>query len=160
MCHRHLCWVDPNPGTLAGVFLCVNLPPLSVLYCRSPSEYISAILELSSLVIKRSHQLFLFVDFLYYHTADGRRFRKACDLVHNFTDAVIRERRHTLSSQNHDEFLKSKTKSKTLDFIDVLLLAKVCSCGIWVTGTFMVSLRQKLDLTRKSWGVTDCVYEN
>ncbi|GAB1300872.1 Cytochrome P450 CYP4F16 [Apodemus speciosus] len=91
---------------------------------ESHSEYISAILELSSLIIKRSQQLFLFVDFLYYRTADGRRFRKACDLVHNFTDAVIRERRRTLSRQSLDEFLKSKTKSKTLDFIDVLLMAK------------------------------------
>ena len=80
--------------------------------------------------MKRHHQPFLYLDFLYYCTADGRRFRKACDLVHNFTDAVIRERRRTLSSQNLDEFLKSKTKSKTLDFIDVLLLAKVCSFGI------------------------------
>ena len=80
--------------------------------------------------MKRHRQPFLYLDLLYYLTADGRRFRKACDLVHNFTDAVIRERRRTLSSQNLDEFLKSKTKSKTLDFIDVLLLAKVCSFGI------------------------------
>ncbi|XP_028639390.1 cytochrome P450 4F6-like [Grammomys surdaster] len=91
---------------------------------ESPSEYIAAIQELSSLIVKRHHQPFLYVDFLYYLTADGRRFRKACDLVHNFTDAVIRERRRTLSRQSIDEFLKSKTKSKTLDFIDVLLLAK------------------------------------
>ena len=81
-------------------------------------------------MVKRSQQLFLYVDFLYYHTADGRRFLEACDLVHNFTDAVIRERRRTLSSQSVDEFLKSRTKSKTLDFIDVLLLAKVGLCGI------------------------------
>ncbi|XP_050001972.1 cytochrome P450 4F5-like isoform X3 [Alexandromys fortis] len=94
-------------------------------HCQeSPSEYIAAILELSSLVAKKYQQLFLYVDFLYYLTADGRRFRKACDLVHDFTDAVIRERRRTLSSQSVDEFLKSRTKSKTLDFIDVLLLAK------------------------------------
>ncbi|CAO2604656.1 Cytochrome P450 4F6 [Lemmus lemmus] len=92
--------------------------------CRSPSEYIAAILELSSLVAKKYQQLFLHMDFLYYLTPDGRRFRKACDLVHDFTDAVIRERRRTLHSQGVDEFLKSKTKSKTLDFIDVLLLAK------------------------------------
>ncbi|XP_005360744.1 cytochrome P450 4F5 [Microtus ochrogaster] len=91
---------------------------------ESPSEYIAAILELSSLIAKKYQQLFLYVDFLYYRTADGRRFLKACDLVHNFTDAVIRERRRTLSSQSVDEFLKSRTKSKTLDFIDVLLLAK------------------------------------
>eukprot|EP00073_Rattus_norvegicus_P048418 XP_017450648.1 PREDICTED: cytochrome P450 4F5-like [Rattus norvegicus] len=93
---------------------------------ESPSEYISATLELSSLTRKRSYKLFLYLDFLYYRTADGQRFRKACDLVHSFTDAVIRERRRLLSSQGVDEFLESKTKSKskTLDFIDVLLLAK------------------------------------
>uniref|UniRef100_A0A8C8TR52 Cytochrome P450 4F5-like n=1 Tax=Peromyscus maniculatus bairdii TaxID=230844 RepID=A0A8C8TR52_PERMB len=91
---------------------------------ESPSEYIAAILELSSLIVKRSQKLLLFVDFFYYLTADGRRFRKACDLVHNFTDAVIRERRRTLSSQGVDEFMKTKAKSKTLDFIDVLLMAK------------------------------------
>ncbi|CAH6779411.1 Cyp4f13 [Phodopus roborovskii] len=85
---------------------------------ESPSEYIAAILELSSLIMKRHRQLFLHMDFLYYLTADGRRFRKACDLVHNFTDAVIRERRRTLNSQGVDEFVK------TLDFIDVLLMAK------------------------------------
>eukprot|EP00073_Rattus_norvegicus_P037250 XP_008763415.1 PREDICTED: cytochrome P450 4F5-like isoform X1 [Rattus norvegicus] len=102
---------------------------------ESPSEYISAILELSSLTIKRSYQLFLYLDFLYYRTADGRRFRKACDLVHSFTDAVIRERRRLLSSQGVDEFLESKTKSKskTLDFIDVLLLAK--HSNTWVVRT-------------------------
>ncbi|CAO2604699.1 Cytochrome P450 4F6 [Lemmus lemmus] len=91
---------------------------------ESPSEYIAAILELSSLIMKRQRQLFLHMDFLYYLTPDGRRFRKACDLVHDFTDAVIRERRRTLHSQGVDEFVKAKAKSKTLDFIDVLLLAK------------------------------------
>ncbi|XP_055467957.1 cytochrome P450 4F6 isoform X2 [Psammomys obesus] len=91
---------------------------------ESPSEYIAAILELSALVVKRSQQLLLYSDFLYYLTADGRRFRKACDLVHNFTDAVIRERRRTLNNQGVDAFLKAKAKTKTLDFIDVLLLAK------------------------------------
>ncbi|CAO2604653.1 Cytochrome P450 4F6, partial [Lemmus lemmus] len=110
--------------TLDSLQKCVFSFDSNCVNCRSPSEYIAAILELSSLIVKRSQQLFLYVDFLYYLTADGRRFRKACDLVHDFTDAVIRERRRTLSGQSVDEFLKSKTKSKTLDFIDVLLLAK------------------------------------
>uniref|UniRef100_A0A6I9M1B5 Cytochrome P450 4F5-like n=1 Tax=Peromyscus maniculatus bairdii TaxID=230844 RepID=A0A6I9M1B5_PERMB len=91
---------------------------------ESPSEYIAAILDLSALVAKKYQQVFLYMDFLYYLTADGRRFRKACDVVHNFTDAVIRERRRTLSSQGADEFVKAKAKTKTLDFIDVLLMAK------------------------------------
>uniref|UniRef100_A0A8C6RA26 Uncharacterized protein n=1 Tax=Nannospalax galili TaxID=1026970 RepID=A0A8C6RA26_NANGA len=88
------------------------------------SEYIAAILELSALVVKRHHQVFLYMDFLYYLTPDGWCFRKACDLVHNFTDVLIKQRRHTLASQGVDEFLQTKAKSKTLDFIDVLLLAK------------------------------------
>ncbi|XP_008562724.1 PREDICTED: leukotriene-B(4) omega-hydroxylase 2-like, partial [Galeopterus variegatus] len=91
---------------------------------ESPSEYIAAILDLSALVVKRVQKIFLYMDFLYHLTPDGRRFRKACNLVHDFTDAVIQERRRTLASQGVNDFLKTKTKAKTLDFIDVLLLAK------------------------------------
>lgn len=100
------------------------LSPLSE-SCRKPSEYIAAILELSALVAKRHQRPLMFVDLLYYLTRDGMRFRKACNLVHEFTDAVIQKRRHTLPSQGLDDFLKSKAESKTLDFIDVLLLVKV-----------------------------------
>lgn len=96
---------------------------------RKPSEYIAAILELSALVAKR-HQQILHMDFLYYLTPDGQRFRRACRLVHNFTDAVIQERRRTLPVQGVDDFLMTKAKSKTLDFIDVLLLSKVSFSGI------------------------------
>uniref|UniRef100_H0Y0L5 Cytochrome P450 family 4 subfamily F member 117 n=1 Tax=Otolemur garnettii TaxID=30611 RepID=H0Y0L5_OTOGA len=91
---------------------------------EKPSEYIAAILELSTLVAERHLQILLHLDFLYYLTSEGRRFRKACRLVHDFTDAVIQERRCTLSSQGIDDFLKAKAKTKTLDFIDVLLLSK------------------------------------
>ncbi|XP_045429546.1 cytochrome P450 4F3 isoform X3 [Pipistrellus kuhlii] len=89
-----------------------------------PSEYIAAILELSALVTKRAQQIFLHLDFLYYLTPDGWRFRRACRLVHEFTDAVIRERRRILTRQGSHAFLKAKAKARTLDFIDVLLLAK------------------------------------
>ncbi|KAK2087580.1 Phylloquinone omega-hydroxylase cyp4f2 [Saguinus oedipus] len=100
-------------------------------HCQEkPSEYIAAILELSALVSKRHHETLLRLDFLYYLSPDGRRFRRACRLVHDFTDAVIRERRRTLPSQGVDDFLQAKAKSKTLDFIDVLLLSKVGYSGI------------------------------
>ncbi|XP_014721363.3 cytochrome P450 4F2-like [Equus asinus] len=91
---------------------------------EKPSEYISAVLELSALVTKRSEQLFLYMDSLYHLTPDGRRFRRICRLVHDFTDAIIQERRRTLPDQGLDDLLKTKAKVKTLDFIDVLLLAK------------------------------------
>ncbi|XP_004473679.2 cytochrome P450 4F3-like [Dasypus novemcinctus] len=91
---------------------------------EKPSEYITAILELSALVAKRHQQIFLHMDFLYHLTSDGRRFRRACRIVHDFTNAVIQERRRNLSNQADGEFLMAKAKAKTLDFIDVLLLAK------------------------------------
>nr|XP_048283215.1 cytochrome P450 4F3 isoform X2 [Myodes glareolus] len=91
---------------------------------EKPSEYIAAILELSALVARRHQKLHLHVDLLYYFTWDGMRFRKACRLVHDFTNAVIQERRRTLPDQGEDDILKAKAKAKTLDFIDVLLLSK------------------------------------
>ncbi|XP_004688265.1 PREDICTED: docosahexaenoic acid omega-hydroxylase CYP4F3-like isoform X1 [Condylura cristata] len=91
---------------------------------EKPSKYIAAILELNTLVLKRSERIFLHMDFLYYLTPNGKRFRRACNLVRDFTDAVIQERRRTLIHQGIDDFLKVKAKTKTLDFIDVLLLAK------------------------------------
>ncbi|XP_048082759.1 cytochrome P450 4F2-like [Ursus arctos] len=91
---------------------------------EKPSEYIAAILDLSALVAKRHQQILVHMDFLYYLTPDGQRFRRACRLVHNFTDAVIQERRRTLPDQGVDDFLQAKAKTKTLDFIDVLLLTK------------------------------------
>ncbi|EPQ20544.1 Leukotriene-B(4) omega-hydroxylase 2 [Myotis brandtii] len=72
----------------------------------------------------------MYIDFLYYLTPDGQRFRRACRLVHDFTDAVIRERRRTLPDQGVEDFLKAKARTKTLDFIDVLLLTKVGFRGI------------------------------
>ncbi|XP_076978067.1 cytochrome P450 4F2-like [Tamandua tetradactyla] len=94
-------------------------------HCQEkPSEYIAAILELSALVAKRNQQIFLHSDFLYHLSPDGRRFRRACRLVHDFTDAVIQERRRTLRGQGADDFLMDKARTKTLDFIDVLLLSK------------------------------------
>lgn len=98
--------------------------------CRKPSEYIAAILDLSALVAKRHQQILVHMDFLYYLTPDGQRFRRACRLVHNFTDAVIQERRRALISGGSHDFLKAKAKAKTMDFIDVLLLAKVGFPGI------------------------------
>ncbi|KAI4541785.1 hypothetical protein MG293_008927 [Ovis ammon polii] len=91
---------------------------------EKPSEYIAAILELSALVAKRHQEIFLHMGFLYYLTPDGQRFRRACRLVHDFTDAIIQERHRTLPSEGIDDFLKAKAKTKTLDFIDVLLLTK------------------------------------
>ncbi|XP_074060412.1 ultra-long-chain fatty acid omega-hydroxylase isoform X2 [Macrotis lagotis] len=87
------------------------------------SDYITAIIELSALVVKRQYHIHEHLDFIYYRTADGHRFKEACDIVHHFTTEVIQERRQALNKQGKEAWLKSR-QGKTLDFIDVLLLAK------------------------------------
>uniref|UniRef100_A0A8C4Y6F4 Uncharacterized protein n=1 Tax=Gopherus evgoodei TaxID=1825980 RepID=A0A8C4Y6F4_9SAUR len=86
-------------------------------------DYIAAILELSSLVVRRQHRLLLHWDFLYHLTADGRRFRRTCDTVHRFTADVVQRRHQALDRLGREAWLKSK-QGKTVDFIDILLLAK------------------------------------
>ncbi|XP_048346360.1 ultra-long-chain fatty acid omega-hydroxylase isoform X2 [Sphaerodactylus townsendi] len=88
-----------------------------------PSDYISAIVELSSLVVRRQNRLLHHFDCIYYLTADGRRFRRACDIVHSFTADVVQRRQAVVRQMGHDAWLRSKL-GKTMDFIDILLLAK------------------------------------
>ncbi|KAH1177003.1 cytochrome P450 4F22-like [Mauremys mutica] len=90
---------------------------------ETPSDYIAAILELSSLVVRRQHRLLLYWDFLYHLTPDGWRFRRACDTVHRFTADVVQRRHQALNRLGREAWLKSK-QGKTVDFIDILLLAK------------------------------------
>ncbi|XP_015671075.1 cytochrome P450 4F22 [Protobothrops mucrosquamatus] len=87
------------------------------------SDYIVAILELSSLVVQRHTKLYLQSDWVYYLTSQGRRFRRSCEIVHHFTENVIQERRMALNRLGQNAWLTSK-QGKTIDFIDVLLLAK------------------------------------
>ncbi|XP_044850904.1 cytochrome P450 4F22-like isoform X3 [Mauremys mutica] len=90
---------------------------------ETPSDYIAAILELSSLVVRRQHRLLLHWDFLYHLTPDGWRFRRACNTVHHFTADVVQQRHQALNRLGREAWLKSK-QGKTVDFIDILLLAK------------------------------------
>ncbi|XP_076856679.1 cytochrome P450 4F3 [Brachyhypopomus gauderio] len=91
------------------------------------NEYISAIFELSDLVVKRQRYLPHHWDWIYKHSAEGKRFRRACETVHNFTAAIVQERRSKLVQQGPPESYTQNTKTgyrKTVDFIDVLLLSK------------------------------------
>ncbi|KAJ6657721.1 hypothetical protein lerEdw1_002222 [Lerista edwardsae] len=84
---------------------------------ETPSEYIAAILELSSLVVRRQHILHHHIDWIYRLTTDGRRFYRACNIVHRFTADVVQQRQKALTRLGQDGWLKSK-QGKTMDFID------------------------------------------
>ncbi|XP_053563152.1 ultra-long-chain fatty acid omega-hydroxylase isoform X1 [Bombina bombina] len=90
---------------------------------EEPSDYIAAIYELSSLVVKREHYLPHHFDFIYRLSSNGKKFRQACKIVHDFTGGVVQQRKKALQEKGADAWIKSK-QGKTTDFIDILLLSK------------------------------------
>ncbi|XP_022342994.1 cytochrome P450 4F8-like [Crassostrea virginica] len=83
----------------------------------SVHPYIQAVNDISSIWSRRNRLPWLYPDFIFYLTPDGRKFKKQCDYVHTVAEGVIDNRRNTLESEN----LSSK---KHLDFLDILLTAK------------------------------------
>ncbi|XP_030630746.1 cytochrome P450 4F3 [Chanos chanos] len=92
------------------------------------SEYISAIYELSTLVVQRQRNLLYHWDWFFRRSDIGQRFRRACDVVHSFTADVVQRRQAQLRQQGPPEsFTAAGTgayKKKVIDFIDLLLLSK------------------------------------
>ncbi|XP_078063013.1 ultra-long-chain fatty acid omega-hydroxylase-like isoform X1 [Mustelus asterias] len=87
------------------------------------SDYITAIYELSTLVVKRERCLPHHIDFIYKHSANGKRFARACNLVHSYSLDVVQRRREVLKEQGTETWLQSK-RGKVMDFLDILLLSK------------------------------------
>lgn len=96
---------------------------------RKSSEYISAIYELSELVVKRQRCLPHHWDWLYKRSPEGQRFHRACEIVHNFTARVVQERRsqflHQGQAESSTHASTTSNKRRAVDFIEVLLLSNV-----------------------------------
>ncbi|KAM4756058.1 ultra-long-chain fatty acid omega-hydroxylase-like [Cyanocitta cristata] len=93
-------------------------------HCQErPSEYIQAILELSSLVVRRQLQPLLHPWWLYSLSSDGQRFARACATVHAFTADVVQRRRRALARLGHQAW-RDGHRGRSMDFIDLLLLTK------------------------------------
>ncbi|KAM9320123.1 ultra-long-chain fatty acid omega-hydroxylase-like [Gastrophryne carolinensis] len=90
---------------------------------EKPSDFIAAIYDLSNLVVQREHCLPHHFDFIYRLSSNGRKFRQACKVVHDFTANVVQLRKKALQAQGAENWIKSK-RGKTTDFIDLLLLSK------------------------------------
>lgn len=55
------------------------------------SEYIQAVKELALNIVYRLRRFWLSSDFIYNLTANGKKNQKALQIVHNFSESVIRE---------------------------------------------------------------------
>ncbi|XP_038640735.1 cytochrome P450 4F22 isoform X2 [Scyliorhinus canicula] len=87
------------------------------------SDYIAAIYELSTLVVKRERYLPHHFDLIYKLSNNGKRFERACHLVHAYSLDVVQHRREVLKEQGTETWLQSK-RGKVMDFLDILLLSK------------------------------------
>ncbi|XP_039269454.2 cytochrome P450 4V2-like isoform X1 [Styela clava] len=81
------------------------------------SEYVKAIKSAASLIAKRARSPWLWPDFLFYRTQDGKDFKICLSVLHGFTQSVITDRmkESTLSSK--------RSSPRRLAFLDMLLNA-------------------------------------
>ena len=71
-----------------------------------------------------------YYDWIYFNIPAGHQFLHYCDVVHKFSESVIVQRRIvegriSKSVQKYVVFQTSKSARKYLDFLDILLSAKV-----------------------------------
>ncbi|XP_021344613.1 cytochrome P450 4F12-like, partial [Mizuhopecten yessoensis] len=79
--------------------------------------YIQCVYDVSDLIIKRIMNPLHHFGFLYSLSENGRKFQYACDTIHEHSNKLIEQRRQLLASE--------KAGSRNVDFLDILLTAKV-----------------------------------
>eukprot|EP00058_Branchiostoma_floridae_P018876 XP_002604365.1 hypothetical protein BRAFLDRAFT_85457 [Branchiostoma floridae] len=119
-------WSRVAAGSSVELFDHVSLLTLdSMLKCslgyRSDCQTDGAVYELSRLVLERIQFFPYHFDFIYNLSPSGRRFREQCDIVHGISEHLIRQRKKALQ----DGDAKEEQRRKYLDFLDILLQAKV-----------------------------------
>ena len=89
--------------------------------------YIRSVYELIEHVAVRFYTPIYFLDFIYYLSPEGRRFKRACKVVHDHSEKVIRERKKALGlhlgRKDKAAFGDATKQRKYPDFLDVLLMA-------------------------------------
>uniref|UniRef100_UPI0037E94A42 cytochrome P450 4F3 n=1 Tax=Semicossyphus pulcher TaxID=241346 RepID=UPI0037E94A42 len=88
---------------------------------QSTSEYVSAIVELSDLIIDRRQKILHHWDWIYWKTRQGKQFKKALHIVHSFTREVVQKRRALISQQRATQ---TDPPQRRKDFVDIILLSK------------------------------------
>uniref|UniRef100_A0A8C9PFG3 Uncharacterized protein n=1 Tax=Spermophilus dauricus TaxID=99837 RepID=A0A8C9PFG3_SPEDA len=108
--------------TLDTIMKCAFSHQGSVQQERNSNSYIQAVGDMNYLFLSRARNVFHQNDTIYRLISDGRLFHHACQLAHEHTDQVIRQRKAQL--QNEGELEKIRQK-RHLDFLDILLCAKM-----------------------------------
>ncbi|ELR45960.1 hypothetical protein M91_13367, partial [Bos mutus] len=108
--------------TLDTIMKCAFSQQGSVQTDRNSQSYIQAIKDVSHLIISRLRNAFHQNDLIYRLTPEGHWNHRACQLAHQHTDAVIKERKARLQKEGELEKVRSR---RHLDFLDILLFARM-----------------------------------
>ncbi|CAK8679265.1 unnamed protein product [Clavelina lepadiformis] len=95
-------------------------------------NYIKAVQMLGEITMLRFKYPFLLIDWIFWISPVGWKFRKQVNFVHVYTEKIIKSRRNCLktdqiNTESNDPTLKDdsgRKRKKLLDFIDILLKAK------------------------------------
>ncbi|KAG7236544.1 hypothetical protein INR49_000807 [Caranx melampygus] len=90
----------------------------------STSEYVSAIVELSDLIMDRRLRILHHWDWIYWKTQQGKQFKKALSVIHRFTREVVQKRRALINQQRETGADFTKAPQRKKDFVDIILLSK------------------------------------
>ncbi|KAM5266396.1 cytochrome P450 4A6-like isoform 1-T1 [Hipposideros larvatus] len=111
--------------TLDTIMKCAFSQQSSVQTDRNSRSYIQATGDVKSLFYSRARNFFYQNDIIYSLTPDGRRKNRARQLLHQHTDRVIKQRKADLQESGE---LEKDRKRRHLDFLDILLFARVSLC--------------------------------
>ncbi|XP_062570263.1 leukotriene-B4 omega-hydroxylase 3-like [Saccostrea cucullata] len=84
----------------------------------SDHPYAEAVRNLARLTVSRSLKPWLYFDFIYKFSTEGKEFYKLIDFVHQFADDIIQSRRKTLADD------PGQLQKRRRDFLDILITAK------------------------------------
>ncbi|XP_034358323.1 cytochrome P450 4A10 [Arvicanthis niloticus] len=109
--------------TLDTIMKCAFSHKGSVQVDGNYKTYIRAIEDLNNLFHYRVRNNFHQNDTIYNLSSNGRLFNQACQLAHDHTDGVIKQRKDQLL-RDEGELEKIK-KKRRLDFLDILLFSRM-----------------------------------
>lgn len=75
---------------------------------KKSSPYIEAVLSMATLILDRAFKPWLYPDWIYYLTGNGRRFKKCWELSHKTATDVITERRKKIAEVGEENMLKQR----------------------------------------------------
>ena len=97
---------------------------------KQSHPYIQAVQDIVELTTSRYVMPLYRIDWIYYLTPSGQKYKKICKFAHDHSRMVIHERKkeleHGIEEQNlvFECQVKSKRKGRYLDFLNILLTAK------------------------------------